>query len=473
MSMSISDQGLAFIKKFEGCLLKAYEDAVGVWTIGYGHTSGVFKGQVITKEKAEEYLKSDCKNAEKGVNQYNHLYHFNQNQFDALVSFTFNCGVGNLKTLLQNGQRSISEISAKLPAYHKAGGKALQGLIQRRMEEKELFDRPIASPSSFSPLPQVVKPVLYLQTDPQWKHYNYSAKGEKKTIGSSGCGVVVAAMIIATLKDKSVTPITTAEWSMANGYKAIHQGTYYSYFVPQLKKYGISCKQLNQRNLYGQSSSSAHTLALQTLKKGHWVIACMGKGNWTNAGHFILLYEYENGYISIHDPASTAPGRQKNTWDLFSKQVKYMWAVDLPNPLTSPSPSPWETLSQNFTDFLGKVHTNQGNLNIRSEPNSSASIVGSYKKGELVEILGNTSTHWYKTKKGYVYGEYIVPARGKVYNCVALNIRKEPKVEEKNILSVLHLDEEVELLKEVNGWFKIKTKSQQAGYISGKYLALL
>ena len=87
-------------------------------------------------------------------------------------------------------------------------------------------------------------------------------------------------------------------------------------------------------------------------------------------------------------------------------------------------------LSQNFADFLGKVHTNQGNLNIRSEPNSSASIVGSYKKGELVEILGNTSTHWYKTKKGYVYGEYIVPARGKVYNCVALNIRKEPKVEE-------------------------------------------
>ena len=53
MSMSISDQGLAFIKKFEGCLLKAYEDAVGMWTIGYGHTSGVFKGQVITKEKAE------------------------------------------------------------------------------------------------------------------------------------------------------------------------------------------------------------------------------------------------------------------------------------------------------------------------------------------------------------------------------------------------------------------------------------
>ena len=55
MSMSISDQGLAFIKKFEGCLLKAYEDAVGMWTIGYGHTSGVFKGQVITKEKAENY----------------------------------------------------------------------------------------------------------------------------------------------------------------------------------------------------------------------------------------------------------------------------------------------------------------------------------------------------------------------------------------------------------------------------------
>lgn len=338
MRLSISNTGLELIKRFEGCKLKAYQDSVGVWTIGYGHTAGVVKGQVITQAQADAYLKSDCANAEKHVNNYNNIYHWNQNQFDALVSFTFNCGSGNLKTLLNNGQRTIAEISAKITAYNKAGGKVLQGLVNRRSAEKELFDKPISSittpplsPVSTPATTEFVKPVSYLQADPKWKNHNYSARGEKKTIGSSGCGVTVAAMVIATLKDKSVTPITTAEWSMAHGYKALNQGTYYTYFVPQFKQYGITCRQLNQSNLYGKSSSSAHTEALNALKNGNWIIAVMGKGHWTSSGHFIFLYKYENGYVYINDPASTKADRIKNTWDLFAKQVKYMWVIDIPD----------------------------------------------------------------------------------------------------------------------------------------------
>ncbi len=175
------------------------------------------------------------------------------------------------------------------------------------------------------------KPVSYLQTDPKWKNHNYSAKGESKTIGSSGCGPTAAAMVIATLKDKNVTPVTTAEWSMAHGYKALNQGTFYTYFVPQMSVYGITCKRLNTSNLYGKSSSTAHTEALNALKKGNWVIACMGKGNWTTQGHFILLYWYDNGYVYINDPASTGAARVKNTWTLFAKQVKYMWTITFPD----------------------------------------------------------------------------------------------------------------------------------------------
>lgn len=171
------------------------------------------------------------------------------------------------------------------------------------------------------------RPVSYLQTDSRWKNHNYSAKGEKKTIGTSGCGPASAAMVIATLKDKNVTPVTTAEWSMAHGYKALNQGTFYTYFVPQLSAYGIPCRRLNTSSLYGKASSDSHTEALHALKKGDWVIACMGKGNWTNSGHFILLYGYENGYVYINDPASTRPSRTKNTWALFAGQVKYMWTV--------------------------------------------------------------------------------------------------------------------------------------------------
>lgn len=341
MSLSISNNGLALIKKFEGCRLTAYQDSVGVWTIGYGHTSGVRKGQIITQAQADAFLKADCASAEKAVNSYS-KYNWNQNQFDALVSFTFNCGSGNLKTLLNNGQRTIAEISAKITAYNKAGGKVLQGLVNRRIAEKELFDKPISSittpPLSSTSAPtttKFVKPVSYLQTDPKWKNHNYSAKGEFKTIGSSGCGVTAAAMVIATLKDKNVTPVTTAEWSMEHGYKALNQGTYYTYFVPQMSKYGITCKRLNATNLYGQSSSTAHTEALNALKNKDLVIACMGKGNWTSSGHFILVYGFENGYIYINDPASTASNRIKNTWALFAKQVKYLWTITVPDSFKS------------------------------------------------------------------------------------------------------------------------------------------
>ena len=146
MNLSISNNGLSLIKRFEGCRLTAYQDSIGIWTIGYGHTSGVSKGQTITQVQADRYLKADCANAEKAVNKYHSKYHWNQNQFDALVSFTFNCGSGNLKKLLNNGQRTIAQVSAKIPAYNKAGGKVLRGLVNRRAAEKELFDRPVSCP---------------------------------------------------------------------------------------------------------------------------------------------------------------------------------------------------------------------------------------------------------------------------------------------------------------------------------------
>lgn len=145
MCLSISNTGLALIKKFEGCRLTAYQDAVGIWTIGYGHTSGVKSGQTISQAQADAYLKADCAAAEKAVNSCNANYNWNQNQFDALVSFTFNCGTGNLKTLTANGTRTIAEISEKITAYNKAGGKILQGLVKRRIAEKELFDKAVSA----------------------------------------------------------------------------------------------------------------------------------------------------------------------------------------------------------------------------------------------------------------------------------------------------------------------------------------
>lgn len=139
--MKTSQTGINLIKEFEGCVLHAYKDPIGVWTIGYGHTVGVKQGQKLTQKQAEEYLKSDLKIYENGVT--NTKLKLNQNQFDALVSFAYNCGVGSLKTLISG--RTLGQIAEALLLYNKAGGKTLAGLVRRRKAEKELFEKKVTT----------------------------------------------------------------------------------------------------------------------------------------------------------------------------------------------------------------------------------------------------------------------------------------------------------------------------------------
>lgn len=141
---TLSQAGLKLIMQFEGCRLTAYQCAAGVWTIGYGHTSGVKRGMNITQAQAEEYLRQDCDKFVKYVNNRSYVAiadALNQNQFDALVSFTYNCGAGNLKKLCAG--RTAEQIAAALPLYNKAAGKTLNGLIRRRAAEVKLFNTPV------------------------------------------------------------------------------------------------------------------------------------------------------------------------------------------------------------------------------------------------------------------------------------------------------------------------------------------
>ena len=157
--MKISDKGLDLIKSFEGCRLTAYQDSVGVWTIGWGHTKGVYKGQKITQQQADDMLRDDMGIYESKVNKYNNKYNFNQNQFDALTSFAYN--VGSIDQLTANGTRTITQISSKILAYDKAGGKTLAGLTRRRKAEKELFDTPAAATSVSSYSEEWVNGIWY------------------------------------------------------------------------------------------------------------------------------------------------------------------------------------------------------------------------------------------------------------------------------------------------------------------------
>lgn len=134
--MTTSKVGIDLIKSFESCRLAAYQDSVGVWTIGYGHTSGVAQGQTISQAKADSLLQEDLKKFEKKVDKYS-KYNWNQCEYDALVSFAFN--IGSIDQLTANGTRSKQEIADKILAYNKAGGKELAGLTRRRKAERDLF----------------------------------------------------------------------------------------------------------------------------------------------------------------------------------------------------------------------------------------------------------------------------------------------------------------------------------------------
>ncbi|MDB4343330.1 lysozyme [bacterium] len=140
--MKISVEGLSLIKKFEGLELNAYQCAAGVWTIGYGHTKGVFEGQKITKAEADEMLVLEMEEYEKAVNDAVTIS-IDQCMFDALVSWTYNLGPSNLNAstmlkVLNSG--NYDGVPEQIKRWNKAGGKVLEGLIRRREAEALLFE---------------------------------------------------------------------------------------------------------------------------------------------------------------------------------------------------------------------------------------------------------------------------------------------------------------------------------------------
>jgi lysozyme len=139
--MNISEEGISLIKKFEGCELNAYKCPAGVWTIGYGITKSVKKGDTITKEQAEEMLKEELKEYQGYVNHYVEV-DLQQCQYDALVSWVFNLGPTNLRssTMLKVlNEKKYSEVPFQIKRWNKASGKVLDGLVRRREAEALLF----------------------------------------------------------------------------------------------------------------------------------------------------------------------------------------------------------------------------------------------------------------------------------------------------------------------------------------------
>lgn len=147
---TVSQAGIDLIKHFEGCNLTAYQDEVGVWTIGWGITNAdrsitgttIKKGLKISMETAERWLKESLfKKYLPLIMKYDTRYDWNQNEIDALVSFAYN--IGSIDQLTANGSRSRSTIASKILEYNKAGGTVYNGLLRRRKAEQELFLKPV------------------------------------------------------------------------------------------------------------------------------------------------------------------------------------------------------------------------------------------------------------------------------------------------------------------------------------------
>ena len=144
--MRMSAAGLATVKEFEGLRLKAYKCPAAVWTIGYGHTSAagapiVNPDLVITKDEAEEVLARDMEQYEEGVRKYVKV-DLTQGQFDALVDFAYNAGVGRLSTstlLKKVNAEKFDEVPAEFMKWTRGGGKELPGLVRRRRAEVKLW----------------------------------------------------------------------------------------------------------------------------------------------------------------------------------------------------------------------------------------------------------------------------------------------------------------------------------------------
>lgn len=142
--MRTSEYALGRLKEYEGLRLKAYKCPAGVWTIGYGHTKDVRGGMTINKETADKLLEGDVMYFEKHLSAEPYAEELTQGQWDALISFLFNLGIGNYKrsTLRKRILEDVNhnDIPNQFRRWNKADGKVLPGLVRRREWEAQMYE---------------------------------------------------------------------------------------------------------------------------------------------------------------------------------------------------------------------------------------------------------------------------------------------------------------------------------------------
>lgn len=260
------------------------------------------------------------------------------------------------------------------------------------------------------------KPKNFKQIDKRWAGKPYRVKGkENSTIGGSGCGPTAAAMLVATFADAKETPVTACNWAMKKGYKAVGQGTYYTFFEAYFVAHGLKCHQVAGANSYYKKNTASDRDALKALKDGKYVIACMGPGLWTRGGHFVLAYAYKDGKVYINDPASNRADRAKNDWDKFQNEAKYYWIIEPPTGKnekeqnkSAKSQKKDTKKAKKVTSYKAVVNARLG-LNVRTGPSTRYKILKALKNKTTITVY-ETKGNWakiHKTKNWWVCKDWI------------------------------------------------------------------
>ena len=207
--MKTSQAGIDLIKKFEGCRLKAYKPVAAepCYTIGYGHYgSDVLPNMVISQAQAEELLKQDLVKYENSVNGLG--LQLNQNQFDALVSFAYNCGSGNLKRLTRG--RTLQQIADAMLSYNKGSGQVLPGLTKRRQAERALFLSGMTDthPATGNPYPEPTKSIKLGEkgNGVRWLQYELNIHGYKLLVDGVAGNLTIGALLDFQKKHPPLDP---------------------------------------------------------------------------------------------------------------------------------------------------------------------------------------------------------------------------------------------------------------------------
>jgi len=161
--------------------------------------------------------------------------------------------------------------------------------------------------------------VYYNQCDSRWKNTMYSDRNSAShTICTSGCGPTAMAMVVATLKDRAITPEEPAAYAVAHNMKDDDVGTYWSFFCSYAKTIGLGCEQVD-------CSNSKISYIKSKINGGSLGVAVMGPGQWTSAGHFIAVNSFDGDYVWAHDPNYKTGKEAKQKTSQFLNECNQFW----------------------------------------------------------------------------------------------------------------------------------------------------